>query len=253
MKNSNVRRTPKVFYSSWRPAVARNKKSDLKKYRFILYAVIFIAFIFGLSYVPAFRIKNVQVDTDNPQIVNALDSLNGQFLFGSSTDHEVNTLIQSNLTINNLYCKKGIPSSLKCFVTFREPLLTWQAKDKYLLVDKNGLAYQQVSAPNDKILLVQDMIKDGNVGDKVISPQVIDTYKSLVDLLKTKSLLVSRLMINDTTFQVDAALSNGKTARFNITGSLQGQVDTLSSLLTEHPDLAKTVIDLRVPNSIYTK
>lgn len=253
MRESNVRRTPKVFNSSYRPP-RTGPSVDLRQLKYIFIVLLILAGLYGITKVPAFRISNIQIDTDNQLLLDEVNKLQGQSLLGSAVTSMNNEILANNLSIKTLECSKGIPSTVKCFVTFREPVFNWQGKDgKIGLLDNNGLLFEEVTVPKEGAMLVSDNSMDFKVGEVVVGAPIINAYQSLIALTKAREITILKFVVNDTTLQVDAQIGSGQTVKFNLTNSLVGQVDTVKTVLASQPQNAKTVIDVRVPGNLYLK
>ncbi len=254
MKKSNrqpVRRTPKVFGTSYRPP--RSTTFDIKPFRPILVVIIIFAAVILIPRIPLFTIRSVEVDgAGDPAVTMPLHQLAGQSLFSRKISTTVNHIEETDVTISQLNCRRGIPHSLHCQVNYRQPVILWKAENSYFSVDDSGLVFNQSPSPIAGLTIVEDQRSQHVVIDQiVISSGAIEAYKKLATLLQAKNITFNNLFISESLYQVGATLTDNRTALFVIHYPLDTQVNLLAQILQEKGGQIKERIDLRVPGYVY--
>lgn len=254
MKRSNrqpVRRTPKVFGTSYRPP--RSTTFDVKPFRPILIVIIVFVAMILIPRIPLFAIRSVEIDgTDNPAVTMPLHQLNGQSLFSRKISTTINHIEETDVTISQLNCSRGIPHSLHCQVHYRKPALLWKAENSYFSVDGSGLVFNQSPTSMDGLTIVEDQRSQHVTIDQVvISSGAIEAYQKLAGLLQAKNISFTSLFISESLYQVGATLTDNRTALFVIHYPLDTQVNLLAQIIQEKGGEIKARIDLRVPGYVY--
>ena len=95
------------------------------------------------------------------------------------------------------------------------------------------------------------------LGSVVASPEIINQYRQLVELLAGKQLPVKTLLLNESLYQVTAIIERpGKTSiqgLFLLSGDANAQVETVVAIISTKGDSITERLDVRVPGYVYTK
>lgn len=270
MTTPKLRRTPKVFGTSYQPPSRTKANSTFRptavSLQPVFRVVLLVLLLFGLSRLPVFRIKHVAIEgADNAQLQTDLQALVGQSIFsrkiGQVTEHWLHT--EGSLAI--LSCHKGLPSSLSCRAALRQPSLIWQQSGKEFLVDKDGVLYAEKGPGPLTVPVVQDQIGSTNqLGTNVASTEVIEQITRLKKTLEEQGIVISRFFITDSLYQVGVIIGGYKntdnqpvtkelTALFASTQPIDAQAKVLRILLRERGGQITTRIDLRIPGYVYYK
>jgi cell division septal protein FtsQ len=207
---------------------------------------------------PVWRLKTVELLGDkNEQILQSLNNLLGQSIFSSSVSRSINKT-RENLAVADFTCRRGLPATLRCTLTLRTSEVAWKTEGAVYLVDKHGVLF--ATQPSDQVQ--QLVIEDGahqpvKLGSVVASPEIINQYKYLVELLTKKQLTVRTLLLSESLYQVTAVIERpGKNAiqgLFLLSGDAPAQVEALVAVLAAKGDSITERIDVRVPGYVYTK
>jgi len=254
MKKPNqqsVRRTPKIFGTSYQPP--RQNRFDIKPFRPILIVAALFLIITLIPRIPLFTIRTVEINELNDSDVTlVLRQLVGQSLFSRNVSATVHHIEETNVTISQLNCQRGIPHSLHCQVSYRQPVLLWKAGDTYFAVDASGLVFSQSPSPTSGLTIVEDQRSQHvALNQIVLSSGAIEAYQKLATLLQAKGIIVKNLFVNESLYQIGAVLADNRTALFVIHYPLDTQVALLAQILQEKNNEIEQRIDLRVPGYIY--
>ncbi len=264
MPRPKLQRTPKVFSSSYQ---VPNNSSGGFVLRFGPLAKLLVTLLalFLLSRLPVFRIKSVSVTGDtNDRLTENLAKLDGTTIFSSKIKRLSDQLINDDKSLATVSCRKGLPNSLTCNITRRQPALIWQSRDKLFLVDANGLLYQERTDDSFKgLTLVDQASQPVTIGLQVVSSEVISQIQKLNDLLTKSKIDVSRYYINDSVYQIGATVNSfmvdGQPVTKNInilfvtTQPLEAQIKSLIALLNQKGKSINSQVDLRIPGYVYFK
>lgn len=252
-------RNPKLFGSSYVVAQSSANRPRLdKSWRAILLVIVLIATVLLLGRLPVWRLKTVELFGDkNEYISTELNGLLGQSIFSTSVSRLISKT-RNNLEVADFVCRRGLPATLRCTLSLRRAEIVWKTGGSGYLVDKRGVLFVAQSTDLTDLLVVEDTQRQPiKIGSVVASPEIINQYRHLIELLSTKQLTAKTLLLNESLYQVTAIIERpGKNpiqGLFLLSGDASSQVEALSGVLTTKGDSITERIDVRVPGYIYTK
>lgn len=253
-------RTPKLFGSSYQPPPSNSTSSGPSApWRAIIIIVLAAALVLLLGRLPIFRLKTVELLGDkNDTISTQSNNLLGQSIFSHAVTQFISET-KSNITVSGFNCSRGIPNILRCTLKTRSASLVWESDGTDYLVDDTGTIFElgSLPPPPNTLVVVDTKKQVVHLGSVVGSPDMIKQYQHLTDLLNSKQLTVSKLLLDESLYQVSAAIERvGKPtiqASFLLSGDLNAQVEALSGALTQKGDSITERVDLRVPGYVFTK
>ncbi len=267
MPRSNLRRTPKVFGTSYQPVKTSGRNRLVvpsKAWRPIISLVVVVAVALLVARLPFFQIQTVTVDgSSNPELAAELQELVGHSIFTSQISRVTNRWLGRDQSLATFVCRRGVPNSVRCSVALRQGVLVWRQGTSEFWVDENGRAFASRQADQPSPLIVEDRLtKVVNLGDDVASREIIDVLIRLQQELGKRSIVVRHFFINDVLYQPGALvtafpLANQSVVQkevsviFTATETVTGQVRILTSLLAERGEKIDSRIDLRVPGYVY--
>lgn len=251
-------RTPKVFGTSYRPSVAPKTTKLHPSWKAVVLIVLIVGGFFMIARLPFFQLKEVElVGSSNEELSRELQSLAGHSIFSGYVSRKIDQLKLDHPSIEVLSCKRGIPDSLNCQVTYRTPQVIWQVAGQSFLVDKHGIVYGEKLSEFPELMVVEDPLNQNvNVGDLVASQEVIESLKNLRNLLNGRQVVSQQFVLSESLYQVAVKIThNGQpvSALFLLTASLEGQVESLVTTLGQKGESVKERIDLRVPGYVFVK
>ncbi len=230
----------------------------------LVWLLIIVVVVYGIFHLPFFSIKQVQIiGNANSSTVTSLDSLIGTTIFSHSVTTNIDHIKNADLTIDTLDCRKGIPSTLRCTVTYRSPSIIWKRGDNQFLVDSDGFVYAPKIA-DSTVLMVDDRTQlDVKVGTTVADSDIIGAYQSIKDELTKRGFTVTNLFVADALQQVGAIVTGNDTLNWHpatpinfllVTSyPISSQADILQTTVqTKAPQITNRV-DVRVPGYVYIK
>ena len=228
-----------------------------------------LIFVLAIYYSPWLRVKEVQILTDNgvqlPSAVREhLEDLRREPIFSRAINRQVRSLATSRADIVDLSCGRGLPSTLRCQVSFRVPKLLWQRNGQQWLVDETGLAYERATGENPELITVEDQSTGqltAPVG--VVSREVIEGYWEVKNSLAVRNIRLEKVIVGDALYHfrpqvrqwqlLYGGVANDQVLdlHFSLNHSLDNQLASLFTLLTQKGTAIIDRVDLRVPGSIY--
>lgn len=265
----NVRRTPRARRSvaartSWQP---RGTSRARIPRRLVVLLILILALLGAAAYFivfsPLFWVQDVSVSgtrtIDREAIKQSAEEAAEQHV-GPVTTRSLalvnpgavaDAVKRDHEDISQVDVTTSWPNRLNVDVTERESTLLWQSRDKYYLVDGQGVAFQEAK-PDEQLIKVEDSTGlPVELGQRVASARFIKSLQDIQRDLKTAGFAVKGFRIPETTFEVQAITDKGYYALFDTTRSVSFQVDALKRAT----DQAKPneYADLRVPGRVYVK
>ncbi|MGA2666506.1 MAG: FtsQ-type POTRA domain-containing protein [Patescibacteria group bacterium] len=249
--NQNAYRNPKVFNLPFEPP---KKKRRVKLYKPILILILLGGIYYFIFQSPYFQIKNIIVDQNMPpQVTQYLAQYKGQNIFTFQPNAIRDNLLAKYPELVSINVARGIPDAIKVTFSQRSPVLVWQTGAQFYLVDALGTAYIEVSDPGGLIVVKDNKSLLVKSEQQVVTDNFIKFVSSVKSKLDANGLPVDHFEINETTFQVDAALKSGILIKFDITRSVDDQMSELTAFLKDHANEATQYIDLRVAGKVFYK
>ncbi len=261
-----LRRAPKVFNSTYRPPAPRKERGQYRSLRPLLGLVGVIILLLLLARLPIFTIKSVLVEgTTDAVVISELEKLKGRSVFSQFISSTVQQIRSNHVEIADLICKRGIPDTIRCQVSVREPSLIWRHNNQGWLVDSTGYIY--APAPESTtILTIEDRGPTAvTAGQTVISPELVAFYQQLLNGLQEDGYAVTSTYITESLFQLNVVTTgNNKpeiawtptkpiTLMLVTSYSVESQRQALRQIVIDKKSSITERIDLRVPGYAYTK
>lgn len=266
MPRSSLRRTPKVFGTSYQPPTPSNSRSSVvrqRAWRPIAVVATLVIGAFLIARLPFFQIKSVTAEgVTSTELTADLQALVGHSIFSSQITRVTNRWLSRDQSLESLVCRRGIPNTVRCSATNRTGVMVWRQGGAEFWVDQNGRAFALRAATEPAPLVVEDQGVAVKLGGNVASREIVDVFLRLHQRLAERSIAVKHFFVADVLYQPGAVITsfpvNGQTnlekeltAVFAVTESIESQVRTLSSLLASRGTQIQTRIDLRVPGYVY--
>lgn len=257
------RRSPKVFFSSYRPP-QKSEKSPGQMRQLVIVALVIVGGYF-LTRLPVFQIQHVEVSGDSNELTKRqLNELIGQSLLSAAASNKVREIISGDISILSLNCDKGIPNTLRCTVAFRQPKFVWQTGTNRFYIDEQGYAYAKADKSEKSLKIVEDRKQlPVKTGDLLMSEEVVDIFQELALILKEQGIEIDGYFINTSVLHpgvVASGRSGGKPfpkqkidIYFSASYPAKNQVEILNKILSKDAGKIKKYIDLRTAGYVYYK
>ncbi|MSU76076.1 FtsQ-type POTRA domain-containing protein [Patescibacteria group bacterium] len=158
---------------------------------------------------------------------------------------------RSNDDVAKVQVTKQWPNSLTADITERESTLLWQTKDKFYLVDQQGIAFEETQ-PKEGLVKVEDSTGlPVEVGKQIVSSSFIKELNDIQQEMKTAGFVVTGFRIPESTFEVQAVTNQGYYVLFDTTRSIPFQVDALKRAVQQGKP--SQYADVRVPGRVYVR
>lgn len=266
MNHSNLRRTPKVFGTSYRPQAKKASQLSIVKTRawkpIVIVAGVALAF-FLVARLPIFQIKSVTVEgAVSAELAAELQGLVGHSIFSGQITRVTSRWLVGDQSLAALNCRRGIPNTVRCRAVNRTGVVVWRQGGNEFWVDESGRAFARYQPTESASLVVEDRGAPVEIGSDVASSEIISVFLRLRDRLVERSIGVKHFFVADVLYQPGVVISSfpvtgqpvlqkDLTILFAATESVDAQVQTLASLLATRGVNVASRIDLRVPGYVY--
>ncbi len=250
--------------TSWQPRGTRGRRVSGRAIAAVMLAAGAAAAIgYFLVFSPLFWVQDVSVSgtrtVDRDTVVRDAKRASEQH-FGPiasrslalvDTGSVARALKDAHEDVAQVEVAKSWPNRLNVDVTERESTLLWQSRDKYYLVDGQGVAFENADVGQDLITVEDSTGLPVELGKRVASARFIKSLQDIQRDLKTAGFTVKGFRIPETTFEVQAITDRGYYALFDTTRSASFQVDALKRATDQLKP--NQYADLRVPGRVYVK
>ncbi|MFH0905178.1 MAG: cell division protein FtsQ/DivIB [bacterium] len=151
--------------------------------------------------------------------------------------------------------KNLISNTLMIEIVEHQSSIVWQTSGERFLVNRSGVVYDKAE-PGSPLLVVEDLKNlPVSLNQQIVSPEFIEFVTSFAANLPRKTnISIDRIMIPETTFEVEMKTSQGWTILLDTTRSYEDQLNNLVRVLRELGDNPpKAYIDLRVGKKVFYK
>lgn len=264
--NSNLRATPKVFNSNYRPP--KEKKSvNLKPYLFILLLLGLAVGVNLVTRLPFFNVSTIIINqTGQSDVVNEIESLRGKSIFSREVSSISNQILSDYFVVETINCRRGLPSTLRCDIEFRKPALIWQVGEVgKFLVDNSGVVYAEIkSISEEEQRALPTLVDNRNIkvelGQTVASRDLLKRYLESIATLNNQGFPTGSIRIDETFYyfylellpDVEKNISKPITLKLATIYSIEEQVAKITAIL-EKNQVVDQYIDVRVPGYAYAK
>lgn len=256
IRNSTVSQMSGVRLRFPKPKMVRN----YSKIAVVLVIGGLLYLIFGTK---IFILDQLQVEGQHlvkqEEIVNTLfpngfSKVNALTFMDGRAERKLTTKIPQiqSVTFNkNIFSK-----ALTVRVIEHETSIIWVTGGERYLVNRNGVAYER--APENSPLLPVEDLKNIpiSLNQQVVAPVFIDFVSSFVaNLPRRTNISVRRIVIPETTFEVEMETEEGWKIILDTTGSYEEQLNNLVRVLRElNPESPiREYVDLRIGKKVFYK
>jgi len=152
------------------------------------------------------------------------------------------------------FAKRVFDKQLVVDVAEHETTIIWQSNNERFMVNRSGVVYDV--APQDSPLTVVEDLKNVpvNLNQKIVTTDFIEFVTAVVANLPRKTNLAARrVMVPETTFEIEVVTSEGWTIILDTTRSIETQLTNLVKVLRTHGVEPRAYVDLRIEDRVYYK
>lgn len=174
------------------------------------------------------------------------------FLFN---EHKAEKQVLSIPQIKEVVFKKLIfKRTLLVTVSEHETTIIWQTNNERFMVNRAGVIYD-VADDTSPLVVVEDLKNvPVNLNQRIVTTEFIEFVTSVVANLPRKTNLATRrVMVPETTFEIEIVTSEGWTIIFDTTRSFETQLNNLVKVLRTTQSTPKQYVDLRIEDRVYYK
>jgi len=242
-----VGRTPK--------AQKERKSVNFRIVKNILYLVILSLGCYILIFSNVFEIKTVKVS--GVKSVEISDYLN-QTLIGKNillmqTGKYLDGLAEKFPILQEAQLVRGLPSTVKITVHERTQVLILCNNQSCYEVDSRGYAYQEVSRPKGKIILIDEKNIAINQDQKIFSESFIKFYLDAIDEFNNIGVFLKEARMDETTFKIKFVSAEGWYAILDSSENLKNQISAVDQVLKNYKSDLHEYVDVRVEGTTYIK
>lgn len=244
-----------------RPYRLKNKKSILRNRFFwltILILIIIGGMLYFLFFTPFFQIKEIQISGNQKVLTESLQSRiqwvlshEGNYIFLCNLNKINQEILQFFPQIARIDIKKKFPDKLSVKIEERKPAAIFIYSDKYFLIDKEGVIFEETLPDGDEYLKIKNpTLSQGlNLGSNVVEEELLTTISKIESELKGNF----KIPLEEVTIASEQRLNvktlEGWEIYFNPRGDLDWQLTKLDAILENRipPEKRRNIgyIDLR--------
>ena len=153
------------------------------------------------------------------------------------------------------FVKNFISDTLTVKVVEQQMAVVWQTAGEKLLVNRYGVAYDRAEE-GSPLLTIEDLKNiPVSLNQRIVTPDFIDFVTSFsANLPRKTNLVIRRITVPETTFEVEMETSEGWRIILDTTGSYDDQLNNLVRVLQEMGDRKpREYVDLRVGKKVFYK
>lgn len=161
--------------------------------------------------------------------------------------------------VKEIRIERGLPDTLRIYVSERQQELVWRSGDKFYLLDNSGVAFAEAAAPSAeesqlKVVVADLRSAEVQLGSQIVSAQFINFVKRLLEELPSQTgLKITEVQVEETTFNPQFLTIEGFKIFFDINLPLKAQLSAIKQVLDNNRDLVKEYIDVRVLGRVFVK
>ncbi|RLC37395.1 hypothetical protein DRH29_02240 [candidate division Kazan bacterium] len=151
--------------------------------------------------------------------------------------------------------KDLISDTLTITVVEYQSSIIWQTSGERFVVNRFGVVYD-TAEPGNPLLVVEDLKNlPVSLNQRIVTPEFIEFVTSFAANLPRKTnISIERIMVPETTFEVEMKTSDGWTIILDTTKSYEDQLNNLVRVLREMEDNPpREYVDLRIGKKVFYK
>ncbi|HOK35465.1 MAG TPA: FtsQ-type POTRA domain-containing protein [Candidatus Pacearchaeota archaeon] len=248
MQKSKINTIQKRYYSQKRKSIFRQKWFwDL---------VLILIFFGSLSYLllktPYFEIKNIEIGTEENEIVQKIKELIDHRNFFLLDKANISKEIEKTFPqVREVFIKKKFPNSISVQFQKREEfgIFCLEVKNNSCFsISDDGVIFQEIPKEENKFLIVDPEITEVNLGEEVIQEDIMKNIKFLKEELQKFQIPVKEVEISS--LEIIARTEPGFSIYFSQNNPFEIQMEALLGVLNntlskEDQANLKCCIDLR--------
>ena len=163
-------------------------------------------------------------------------------------------ILEKFLQIDQVNVSRGIPKTIKIEIIEREGFLIWQTQEKNYIIDKKGVVFREIDESLSFPVIVDNKNESVELGEKILSKKFL-SFVSIINknFAKKTKLKIKKMVIEDTTFELNVETTSGWQVKFDTTRDANEQISAVSKVLSHIRKKVKEYIDLRTENWVYYK
>jgi len=231
------------------------RKSNFKPLKSIFYIAILAGIFYIIIFSDLFKIKFVEVEgVKSAEISDYLNkSLLGKNILLMRTGSYLRKLSKNFPILEEAKIVRGLPSTIKISIKERSQVLILCANQGCWEVDSQGYAYQKITMPQNKIVLIDEKNLEVKETDKLFSDSFISFYLDAIDQLTAAGITLKEARMDETTFKIRFITKEGWTAILDSSANLTNQVSAVKQVVKKNKQDLHEYADVRVEGVAYLK
>lgn len=264
-------RTPKLFSARIPYQPSGEMNISLSQLVSLLTVLAILGLLATFNRWPFLQISEVELvtsgnyqgdETTRAALTGQLQALKGKSILSRELERTKRSLIGEYLAIEELSCQRGLPRTVRCRASYREPWLVMKRSQAQYWVDRQGIIF----APQLDTQLILPLVEDRTqldlpeLGSQIIGDKLVGAILIASGKLKELNLTAEQFFIADTVYQFGAVIPYNPgpaptklTILLTSSYPLETQLTILQGLLKEKGSTITERVDLRVPGQVYFK
>lgn len=156
--------------------------------------------------------------------------------------------------VDSVNVSRGVPKTIKIEIIEREGFLIWQTQGKNYIIDKKGVVFREIDETLSYPVIFDNKNEVVELGEKILTSKFLSFTSTInKNFTKKTKLKIKKMVIEDTTFELNIETTNGWEIRLDTTRGANDQINSLAKLLPHIRKKVKEYIDLRTENWAYYK
>jgi len=188
-------------------------------------------------------------DIEQTMFKDGFESVNA-FMFN---ENKASQQVLSILQIKEVRFKKLIfKKKLVVTIDEHETTIIWQTNNERFMVNRAGVVYD-IAPENSPLIVIEDLKNVPiNLNQKIVTTDFIEFVTAVVsNLPRRTNISARRVLVPETTFEINIITSEGWTIIFDTTRSVDTQINNLVKVLRSIKEPPSQYVDLRIEDRVY--
>lgn len=170
-------------------------------------------------------------------------------------DGKARKMVLSIPQIREVHFRKAVfKRTLVVQIEEHETTIIWQTNNERFMVNRNGVVYD-IAKVDSPLVVVEDLKNvPVNLNQKIVATEFIEFVTAVsANLPRKTNLAVRRVLVPETTYEIEVVTSDGWRIILDTTRSVETQLNNLVKVLRTTQTPPREYVDLRIDDRVYYK